>query len=393
LLLLVLAALVAGIWKWMNRPVPRTREFPEVNFAGADPSLATIVRAARDTARENPESAEAWGQLAMICHANGFSRASLAAYDSAAQLEPENWQWPYLAGFLHYDGPGGPAAAFPFFERAASLGPPQSMAGIRLTDAMLELGQVDEAEKKYLELLEDEPAAPFAHLGLARLAIIKGDMPGALKHLDHIAAHPAVQQQASAVRASALDRMGEHLAAHRERQRLRGLAPDRFRLDDPLVQVLNLEIGVERDLRQAEAHLHAGHLSEGRQALRRVVERYPQSVEAWETLAKWCGASGDWSGAEQSLKQCIALAPKSSHHHLALGQLLVALRRYEAAAAALEQASALDPQSGNAYLALGECRDKLDDRAGAEAAYREALRYLPDDPEVRRRIESRLANP
>lgn len=393
LLGLVLAALAAGVWRWMQSSAAKPPQFAQINLAGADPSLAGLVREARDAAMSNPQSPLAWGQLAMICHANGFSQAALAAYDTAAELEPDNWHWPYLAGCLHFEGPGGPSAALPLFERAVSLSPPRSMAVIRLADALLELDQLDRAESRYRDLLEDEPTAPFAHLGLARLAIVRGDMQEAIQHLDHIVQHPAVQLQASATRASALERMGEYLAARRERQRLRQLPGDRFRLDDPLVQILNFEMGVDRELRQADAHFQAGNLAEGRQALRRVVEQYPQSVEAWETLAHWCGVSGDWDGAVLACRQCIQLAPKSAESHLALGKALYMSRQYEASSAALQQAIALDPQSGSAYLALGECRDKLNDRAGAEAAFRQALRYLSDDPEARQRVESRLANP
>ena len=393
LLVLLLSATSAAGILWLRQRTVQVPEVPAVNFDGADPQLVAYVSSAQEAAGAAPHSAEVWGRLAMVCHANGYSQAALQAYETAAVLDPDTWQWPYLAGYLHMDGPGGPVAALPLFQRAATTSPPHSMAHVRLADALLELDQLDEAEQLYRRLLADEKAAPFANLGLARLLVVRGKLPEALQHLSAVADHPAVQQQACLVRTSTLDRMGDHVAAQRERARLAELAGDRFRLDDPVVQVLDLEIGVGHELRLAEAQFHAGNMAEGRQSLRRTVERYPQSVEAWEALAQWSSASGDWPGAEQATRKCIALAPKSAEHHLALGQLLLALRRHADAARALQQAIALDPQSGWAHLALGECREKLGDRAGAEAAYRQALLLLPDDPDVRRRVELQLANP
>src|SRR4051812_47733999 len=106
-------------------------EVPIVDLDGADPAIAKLVRTAHEFVEQSPRSAPMWGQFAMVLHAHGFSDAAHICYDAACRLDPKNPTWPYLQGYLDHQGPGGPSAALPHFERAARLTPPGSLAHLR----------------------------------------------------------------------------------------------------------------------------------------------------------------------------------------------------------------------------------------------------------------------
>jgi hypothetical protein len=49
-----------------------------------------------------------------------------------------------------------------------------------------------------------------------------------------------------------------------------------------------------------------------------------------------------------------------------------------------------DPKAYFLHIALGNVRLRLGSREGALQAYKEALRYVPDDPETRHTIEQQV---
>ena len=393
-IVVVLAAGAAGGVLYLQRGrFAELPEVPAVNLDGADPQLVILVQAAQEAAQQSPHSAEAWGALAMILHANGFSEAAHVAYDAARQLEPDNPQWPDLKGCLHQDGPGGPAAAFPCFDRAARLSPPQAPVHVRLANNLLELGRLAEAERKYRQLQRIDQTQPYAHLGLAKLSIVRNQFPEALEYLERVTDHPAVRHEACAIRASVYERLHDAPAADRERDRLTNLPGDPLRLDDPLVLVHEREVGVDQGLRTMESLLQAGRIGPAVELSQELVRRYPNSVEAWAALASACGGLGNLAEAERAGERCVELAPKSADFRFNLGYIQLLQKRYQDAADTLQRAIELNPRNGLAYFAQGECQRAMNDPAAAAAAYREAQRYLPDDPQIQQRLEALSEKP
>jgi len=56
----------------------------------------------------------------------------------------------------------------------------------------------------------------------------------------------------------------------------------------------------------------------------------------------------------------------------------------------LEQSAVADPNAYFVHIALGNVRLRLGSREGALQAYKEALRYVPDDPAMRQTIEQQV---
>jgi tetratricopeptide (TPR) repeat protein len=382
LLVFAVVGLIVGIrvgtWR-SSAHLPELPEIPAVNLDGADPAIVRLVRAARDILEQSPRSAIAWGQFAMVLHAHGFSDSAHTCYDAAARLDPKNPNWPYLRGHLYHDGPGGPEAALPHFELAASLGPPDSLARLLLADMLVELGRFDEAAQEYRKILSIRSNDPQAQLGLARLAMAKGEHHDALQYLEPLAENSPLQNTACSMLANVYDRVGDAAAANRARRKL-AETQDQQRTDDPIMQVTQLEVGVRVDLAKAQQLMEQNQVGEMLEMVEDAVHRYPESFEAWAALTHAYGLAGDLGGAERAARRSTQLAPKNAKAWLSHGNVLIRQHRYKDALESVQKSIGLDPRNRQAYLSLGACRKGLGDSAGAAEAYKLAGPASPQQP-------------
>lgn len=388
----MLVTIRVGFWR-SSEAIPELPEIPSVNLEGADPAIAKHVRAAREIVERSPHSGILWGRYAMVLHAHGFADAAHIGYAAAARLDPKNPQWPYLQGDLYLDGTIGPAEALPHFELAASLSPPESLARLRMAEMLLELGRLDEAEQEYRKVLAVQKQDPQAQLGLGRLAVARRQYRQALSFLQPAAEHPRVRKSASALLASVFDRLGDRASADAARTRLAKMPSDPMRSDDPVTQVLQLEVGIRAELARAQGLMEQERFREMLAAVEDAVHRYPDSFEAWDALSIARGLADDPAGAERAARRSVQLVPKNADAWLGLGKMMISQRRFKDAAEPLQTSIALNPHSGEAYFSLGECRKGLGEFAAAAEAYRETIRRLPDHSAARQRLEEMQISP
>jgi tetratricopeptide (TPR) repeat protein len=373
LLLLIVAGIIVAIcfgnWKPTER-IPELPEIPTVTLTGADPAVSKMVREARALVEQSPQIGVGWGQYGLVLHAHGFADAAHICYDTAARLEPKNSLWPYLQGFLYHDGPGGPTAALPRFELAASLSPPDSIAHVRVANSLLELGRLDEAERQFGKVLTVKKDDPQAQLGLGRLAVARRRYRDSLPYLLPASEHPSVQNAACTLLAIVYDRLGERASAERTRQKLAKLPPDQLRPDDPVLLLNKYAVGFNVELAKAERLRDEKRYKEMMDVLEATVHRYPDSFEAWSALRNACEMTGNLAGAERAARKNVQLGPKNPDAWLKLATVLISQHRYKNALDSVQKSIALNPQQTQAYLLLAECRKGLGDAAGAAEAYK-----------------------
>lgn len=82
-------------------------------------------------------------------------------------------------------------------------------ARLRLAETLFKTGQTDEAEKAYAAILEIEADHPQALVGLARVALQRGDDEGAIARLRQLMAHHPDSTSGAALLSSILGRRGE----------------------------------------------------------------------------------------------------------------------------------------------------------------------------------------
>jgi tetratricopeptide (TPR) repeat protein len=389
-LLVVLLLGGAGLWWYLgHRPVP---EVPQLDLSRADPEVAEAVTNAREAVLRSPRSAAAWGRLGMILHAHSYLPEAVPCYTSAAALDNKNPLWPYLLAIIHLEGPE-PVEAVRWLEQAARLGPPASLARLRLADLLQQHDRLDEAAAEYQKVLAADPDDAHAQLGLGQVAVALQRYRDALPYVQAVADDPFARKRACALEAAVQERLGDRAAADRARSRLAGLPDDQPWPDEPVEQLVRLQVGLLGRLHQAELLQRQGQLPAAITALREAVVRYPRSDVAWSTLARALGFANDFPGAEQAMQKSTELAPQRADHWFYLGAARREQGNHKGATAAFRKALELRPTDASAHFQLGESLQALGDAAGAAEAYRLALRYRPDMAEARQRLAALPGNP
>ncbi|MFA6169563.1 MAG: tetratricopeptide repeat protein [Candidatus Margulisiibacteriota bacterium] len=118
----------------------------------------------------------------------------------------------------------------------------------------------------------------------------------------------------------------------------------------------------------------------------------PQLVKGYVWLAKSYMASGDLASASDAVKQSLQLSPRDidcrvvanalAKRYLALANTRYREKKYHEAVAAYRDALALDPNSAKAWVDLGESLLKLGLDREAKDAWREGLRYDPQNSQL-----------
>ena len=123
-------------------------------------------------------------------------------YTRAAELDPREWRWRYYRALIQFERGGGESLADTLrgvVGQAPDFGP----AWLRLGDALFKARQYDAARQAWeranqVRATESEQAAPghvaevplsaYADVGLARIALVEGDIGRARQILERVAA-------------------------------------------------------------------------------------------------------------------------------------------------------------------------------------------------------------
>jgi tetratricopeptide (TPR) repeat protein len=387
----------AGFW-YLLRPSPPP-DPPEVDLTEADPDVAEAVRQAREAVVQSPRSGKAWGKLGTILAAHDFRVEALACLAEAQRLDPRELRWPYLQGVTLQLG--DPERAVPKLREAAELAGPGTVPQLRLAEALLSAGQVDEAETLFDEARRHEPDNPRILLGLGQVALARGRFTDSLAPLQAAAEHPRAQKRAHVLLAEAYAHIPAKQAdAERERARSARLPEDPPWPDSYVEEALDSGVGKLARLERANRLRHQGRGADALALLRDTTVLYPDSYQVWLSFGTMLLDARDHRGAEQALRTATRCEPHRSAAYFFLGAALYRQRR-ERPAALAEAADAyraairLTPTDARFHFALALCLEEsgtADARLQALAAYRAAARHRPDYADAHRNLGRLLAD-
>lgn len=372
------AALLA-IWGWRHFGQHSTlREPPVVDFSGTDPEAAEALRIARERVKQSPGSAGAWGDLGMVLLAHDAFTPGRLCLEQAAHLAPEDARWPYLAGIALLKGESEPAAAIRVLEEAARLSGRDPLPRLKLGEVFLEQGRLEDAEREFRRVIEVDSKNARALAGLGRAEHSRGDLKGALEHLQASARASPQVKSTRALLAEVYQRLGR-LADAKEEQIGMASLPDGASWPDPYwQQVLDRRAGVIPRIERATNIFHLGRAAEGIQLLHETVERYPRALLAQLSLGRLLLEAGDAAGAESALRQAALLEPASFEAQHELGSALLRQGKDSDAVEAFQRAIEIRPDFAPSHHAQGQCRLRRGDVAGAIESFRSAIRYRPN---------------
>ena len=145
-------------------------------------------------ARDDPRSVTVVGPLCLAYHADMVYDMAEQCYARGRSLDPPGWQWPYYRALAESArGSGGALAAG--MRKVVALAPDFGPAWWRLGEAEFKEGRYDAAAEAWRRArslpepdrtppagtpvhLASAPLSSYAALGLARLALVRGDPDG-----------------------------------------------------------------------------------------------------------------------------------------------------------------------------------------------------------------------
>lgn len=149
----------------------RSKLEPDVNW------LEQAEHAASAALRIAPDLADTHRALGGIHKRRGRLKEALDANLTALELEPRSARTAAMLGNI-YEVLGQPDVAVSWLERAMSW-EARPIYADNLADALTSLGELEEAEKAFRTAAIFRPDLPVRHLGLIRIALIRGDFAAA----------------------------------------------------------------------------------------------------------------------------------------------------------------------------------------------------------------------
>ena len=378
-------------------------------------------------ARDDPRSVTVVGPLCLAYHADMVYDMAEQCYAVAEALDPPGWQWPYYRALAESArGSGGALAAG--MRKVVALAPDFGPAWWRLGEAEFKEGRYDAAAEAWRRArslpepdrtppagtplhLASAPLSSYAALGLARLALVRGDPDGSRQILEPLAAGAPAFGPAFRLLGESYTRLGRaadtaRAVSHANRQA--AYAP----YADPMIDHLARESRNSTFLLQqaASADLadnapwkeylltralefdpanpavvyelasvlrNLGRNAEALDLFLRYAQLVPDDYQGLGQIGSCLADLGRFTEAEAFLRRALELVDDATTHY-DLGFVLTRLGRTREAVGEYERALERDPSHVKARTNLAV---NLFDLGQVERASRELTRVLAIDPE------------
>jgi tetratricopeptide (TPR) repeat protein len=401
----------AGIWAFLQRQTSAAAARIPPPPPSQSKAVAGHLAAKYESARNQPSSAAAIGSLCVAYHADMFFAEADRCYGLAIELD-SSWRWRYYRALIQAERGGG-EALIESLRSVVAQAPQFTPAWLRLGDAYFKARNYDEAsqawervaaasaspdtqaaspalsepsESKGARHVPEVSLAAYANVGLARIALVKGETARAKEILEGVAASAPHFSSALRLLADVYRALGRQADAERfvyRANRLQPYAP----YADPMVDDLaretrnstvllrlsseaNLAINaawaeflmrraLEYDPENPEVVVKLGRIlrtigrnDEALTLFQRYHEMVPGDFLGLAHIGSCLSAMGRLEEAEPYLRRAVAgIDDPQTHYNL--GLLLALTNRLGEAVTEYEKALARDPMHADARLNLG----------------------------------------
>ena len=309
-------------------------------LAAGDPGTAVIQL--KNVLQDDPSNVEARILLARSALAVGDMDTAAKEFRRALDLgaELDEFRVPYAESLVRAGG----------VDEALRITAPEEAGAdpeVRLWHALALVrdGQLGKAEAMLTELESDSAVGTMAQIGLARIALLEQDFPGALAFLEKAGAEGERRADYWEIRALALMQSGEAAAA-----------ADAFRKGDETVRDAS---GMQRLMFQAgevEALLASGELEAARARTSALQQRLPEHPVPNYLMSRVELQAGNGAQALAYAQAVLAAQPDSSPGHMMAGAASLSMGQATSAERHLARAVEIDPTNLPARKMLAQLR-------------------------------------
>jgi tetratricopeptide (TPR) repeat protein len=298
-------------------------------------------------------------------------------YERVQQLDPKGFDWRYLDAVV-LQRLARHAEATERLREAVVISPTYLPARVKLAEALLETGRLEESKVLFLALAGELDAKPAAEVGLGRIAATEGKHDEAIDHLQRavsLVPELGAAHYALALSYRAVGKREEARAALEQHARYGARWPA---LDDPVlaaVTALREDAGaiLQRGVKLADAGDVEGAIAAHEAAL----ALDPALAQAHANLISLYGRTRNWSKAEEHYRAFVASGAGAADAHYDYGVLLGLQEKWALAADAYRTALSLNPLHAQAQNNLGQALERQGKLTEAADAYRRAVESQP----------------
>ena len=372
-----------GPWKDKLAPVA------DSDISGAEPLMQQAIRTARSevaallegreaksAAGGNDALAAAYGRLGALLLLVEVEAQADACLRNAMTLQPNEFRWPYYAGYLAMLA-GNLDHAVDYLEKARGINPDYPALYIRLGKVHFDRSDLAEA-RAALEHVKDVPelASP-ANYYLGQIALLERRFDDAVVLLQAaLAANPDATEVHYPL-AQAYRALGNTEQARTQLALFKLRAPE---IADPLLD--ELQAATKRSLPSFKRAIEAVRQGDYAAAVREFgagLEVDPNNAAARISYARVLYLTGQTDAAVKELDRAMASDPKQVLGHFLQGVLRQQQGDLDGAAAAYRRTLELDPKHSGALFYLAN----LDFAAGRYAQAAEVYRaVVANDPSI-----------
>lgn len=415
----VVATIALSAFWWSHRNQTHSganAELPSIpDLSGKPAGLRAALTEAQALVAVDRGAISSVAQLGRLYHANNFNREAALCWQFLRKTEPQSARWCYYLADLSWSA-GDEEALRASLEQTVRLAPDYAPAWLQWGDLEFKTAHLDAAESAYRRRLALVPGDAYAMLGLARIALQRGQREEGTRQLVELVRRVPAFSSGHNLYAEILSQSGDTQGA--AEQRRLGSSVGRFRAaDDPWLRELQAScFDVERVIEWGEIDLQTKQGDRGKALFERAVRLAPETPRGYERLGAYyldarepakaievlergsrlpdvserlfgylCDAyhalrdpAGELRAAESGLK----LKPNASILHNGRGHALVGLKRLDEAIEAYRLAVACAPFAADPVTNLGEVLLRQGHNGEAKAAFLQALKLQPMYPKA-----------
>ena len=350
---------------------------PHLSVDSYPPAARAAISRAYDDATARPSDEKAVGALARTLHAWEQWTAAHDAYIRAQALAPAAFEMHYLDAIV-LQRLARPSDAVGQLKEVLSRKPDYLPARVKLAEALLDAGDVDESSRLFEVLVREPAAEPAAEFGLGRIAATQGRHVVAVGHLERAVALAPDFGAAHYALALSYRALGRKAEAQRALERHAQYGPRWPAVEDPVFAgVTALRDDAQANVRRGVKLAETGDLDGAIAAHEAALVQDPALAEAHANLITLYGRARNFAKAEEHYRAVVALGVDLGTAHYDYGVLLGMEGKWDLAAEAYRRAIAVNPLNAQAHNNLGQILEREKRFDEALGAYERAVASQP----------------